>query len=60
MTTPALFTIVEINCRSYRLQDVQQLDGGAQTWMLSRVGNGSMYTVTVQADGSFGSVAFAY
>ena len=57
---PSLFTTIEINGRAYTLQSITQLDNGAQEWMVSRKGTGSMYVVTVAADGAFGAVRFLY
>ena len=60
MATPALFSIVKINGREYRLQDVQPQADGSAVWMLSRAGFGSVYSVNVAADGTIGVPRFLY
>ena len=60
MNTPAIFSIVQINGRSYRLQNVQACADGSQEWMVSKSGAGTMYTVSVSAGGTFGAPVFAY
>ena len=60
MINPAIFSTLQIAGRTYRLQDVTRNADGSQSWLVSRTGTGTVYTVSVAPDGSFGSVCFAY
>ena len=54
------FTNISINGREYRILDVTANADGSQELRLSRAGSGSVYTVTVSAQGEFSAPRFAY